>query len=107
MNLSSELAYSPYLQEYYGSVTWAVCSIDGDYVEWFDRTETNLHPLPAMERAQDPRHGRGKEGARSCQGSGCGAGAPMGCGNGRSYACSRPRKRSGKGNQGLGSNRTG
>jgi alkyl sulfatase BDS1-like metallo-beta-lactamase superfamily hydrolase len=51
VKLSSELARSPYLQEYYGSVAWAVRGIYADYVGWFDGNATNIFPLPPAERA--------------------------------------------------------
>lgn len=52
VKLSPELAKSPYLQEYYGSVAWAVRGIYADYVGWFDGNATNLSPLPPAERAR-------------------------------------------------------
>ncbi|KAB1082176.1 alkyl/aryl-sulfatase [Neorhizobium galegae] len=52
VRLSDELANSPYLQEYYGSVAWAVRGIYADYVGWFDGNATNLYPLPPIERAR-------------------------------------------------------
>lgn len=51
VRLSPELAASPYLQEYYGSVAWTVRGIYADYVGWFDGNATNLNPLPPAERA--------------------------------------------------------
>ncbi|WP_210336744.1 alkyl/aryl-sulfatase [Ensifer sp. ENS05] len=49
VRLSPELAKSPYLQEYYGTVAWAVRGIYADYVGWFDGNPTNLNPLsPAL-----------------------------------------------------------
>jgi alkyl sulfatase BDS1-like metallo-beta-lactamase superfamily hydrolase len=51
VKLSPELARSPYLQEYYGSVAWAVRGIYADYVGWFDGNATNIFPLPPAERA--------------------------------------------------------
>lgn len=52
VKLSPELSNSPYLQEYYGTVAWAVRGIYADYVGWFDGNATNLNPLPAAERAR-------------------------------------------------------
>ncbi|MBD9491157.1 alkyl/aryl-sulfatase [Ensifer sp. ENS11] len=52
VKLSPELATSPYLQEYYGSVAWTVRGIYADYVGWFDGNATNLNPLPPAERAR-------------------------------------------------------
>ncbi|MFE0019272.1 alkyl sulfatase dimerization domain-containing protein [Mesorhizobium sp. NPDC059054] len=51
VRLSPELAKSPYLQEYYGSVAWAVRGIYADYVGWFDGNATNLDPLSPAQRA--------------------------------------------------------
>jgi alkyl sulfatase BDS1-like metallo-beta-lactamase superfamily hydrolase len=51
VKLSPELARSPYLQEYYGSVAWTVRGIYADYVGWFDGNATNIFPLPLAERA--------------------------------------------------------
>lgn len=51
VKLSPELARSPYLQEYYGSVAWTVRGIYADYVGWFDGNATNIFPLPPAERA--------------------------------------------------------
>ncbi|KRD67065.1 alkyl/aryl-sulfatase [Ensifer sp. Root278] len=52
VKLSPELSKSPYLQEYYGTVAWAVRGIYADYVGWFDGNATNLNPLPPGERAR-------------------------------------------------------
>nr|WP_244541546.1 alkyl/aryl-sulfatase [Rhizobium tibeticum] len=52
VKLPAGLANSPYLQEYYGSVAWAVRGIYADYVGWFDGNATNLFPLPPTERAR-------------------------------------------------------
>jgi alkyl sulfatase-like protein len=41
----------PYLQEFYGSVAWAVGPIYADRVGWFDGNATRLFPLPELERA--------------------------------------------------------
>lgn len=51
VRLPAELARSPYLQEYYGSVAWTVRGIYADYVGWFDGNPTNIFPLPPFERA--------------------------------------------------------
>ncbi|MDG9793146.1 alkyl/aryl-sulfatase [Brucella anthropi] len=52
VKLSRELAKSPYLQEFYGSVAWTVRGIYADYVGWFDGNATNLNPLTPAERAR-------------------------------------------------------
>lgn len=50
--LPEELADSPYLQEFYGSVAWGVRSVFSGYLGWFDGNPTNLHPLSETENAQ-------------------------------------------------------
>lgn len=52
VKLPPELAESPYLQEYYGSVAWTVRGIYADYLGWFDGNATNIFPLPPVERAR-------------------------------------------------------
>jgi alkyl sulfatase BDS1-like metallo-beta-lactamase superfamily hydrolase len=51
VKLPPELAQSPYLQEYYGTVAWTVRGIYADYVGWFDGNATNIFPLPPADRA--------------------------------------------------------
>jgi len=51
VKLPPALAESPYLQEFYGTVAWAVRAIYTDYAGWFDGNPTNLFPLPATDRA--------------------------------------------------------
>ena len=51
VKLPPELARSPYLQEYYGSVAWTVRGIYADYVGWFDGNPTTISPLPPAARA--------------------------------------------------------
>jgi alkyl sulfatase BDS1-like metallo-beta-lactamase superfamily hydrolase len=51
IKLPPELAKSPYLQEYYGSVAWTIRGIYADYVGWFDGNPTNISPLPPAARA--------------------------------------------------------
>ena len=51
VRLPPDLARSPYLQEYYGSVAWTVRGIYADYVGWFDGNPTNIFPLPPADRA--------------------------------------------------------
>lgn len=45
VNLPEEYKGKPYLGEFYGTVDWAVRSIYGGYVGWFDGNPTNLNPL--------------------------------------------------------------
>lgn len=52
VKLPSNLAQSPYLQEYYGTVEWAVRGIYAQHVGWFDGNPTNIFPLPNKVRAQ-------------------------------------------------------
>ena len=51
VKLPPDLAASPYLQEFYGSVEWTVRGIYADRVGWFDGNATHLFPLPEKERA--------------------------------------------------------
>ena len=51
IRLPSALAGLPYLREFYGVIPWAVRSIYGGYVGWFDGNPTNLSPLPPLEEA--------------------------------------------------------
>ncbi len=52
VKLPPHLAESPYLQEYYGTVEWAVRAIYSDHLGWFDGNATRLFPLSEKERAQ-------------------------------------------------------
>ena len=45
VNLPEEYKGKPYLGEFYGTVDWAVRSIYGGYVGWFDGNPTNINPL--------------------------------------------------------------
>ena len=51
VTLPKELASSPYLQEFYGKVPWAVRSIFSGYLGWFDGNPSNLLPLTDKEEA--------------------------------------------------------
>jgi alkyl sulfatase BDS1-like metallo-beta-lactamase superfamily hydrolase len=51
VQLPTELAASPYLQEFYGTVSWSVRAIYTDYAGWFDGNATNLFPLSVKQRA--------------------------------------------------------
>jgi alkyl sulfatase BDS1-like metallo-beta-lactamase superfamily hydrolase len=42
----------PYLQEFYGTVSWSVRGIYTAYLGWFDGNPTNLNPLPPQRRAE-------------------------------------------------------
>ena len=52
VKLPPNLAGSPYLQEFYGTVEWSVRAIYSDHVGWFDGNATRLFPMPEAERAQ-------------------------------------------------------
>jgi alkyl sulfatase BDS1-like metallo-beta-lactamase superfamily hydrolase len=51
VKLPPHLAGNPYLQEFYGTVAWAVRAMYTDYAGWFDGNATHLFPLPGKERA--------------------------------------------------------
>ena len=51
VKLPAGLASNPYLQEFYGTVSWAVRAIYTDYIGWFDGNATNLFPLSTTDRA--------------------------------------------------------
>jgi alkyl sulfatase BDS1-like metallo-beta-lactamase superfamily hydrolase len=51
VKLSPELAASPYLQQFYGTVSWSVRAIYNDYIGWFDGNAANLFPLTTRDRA--------------------------------------------------------
>jgi len=52
VTLPPHLAASPCLQEYYGTVEWAVRAIYSDHLGWFDGNATRLFPLPEAERGR-------------------------------------------------------
>ena len=52
VQLPDHLRKLPYLQEYYGTVEWAVKSIYNGYVVWFDGNATNLLPVSQKEYNQ-------------------------------------------------------
>lgn len=51
VKLPPPLASSPYLQEFYGGVGWAIRGIFAAKIGWFDGNATNLYPLTEKERA--------------------------------------------------------
>ncbi|WP_244490511.1 alkyl/aryl-sulfatase [Rhizobium sp. Root708] len=51
IKLPAELARHPYLQEYYGTVAWAVRGIYQQNAGWFDGNPTHIFPLTEKERA--------------------------------------------------------
>ena len=52
VKLPPHLAGSPFLQEYDGTVEWAVRAIYSDHLGWFDGNATHLFPMPETERAR-------------------------------------------------------
>jgi alkyl sulfatase BDS1-like metallo-beta-lactamase superfamily hydrolase len=52
VQLPAHLAASPYLQEYYGKVSWSVRAIFTGYLGYFDGNPTWLDPLPPDDRSQ-------------------------------------------------------
>ena len=43
----------PYLQEFYGTVSWTVKGIYAGYVGWFDGNPVHLDPVPEREYSQE------------------------------------------------------
>lgn len=52
VKLPEALASKPYLQQFYGTVPWAVRSIFVGMLGWFDGNPTNLFPLAPKDRAE-------------------------------------------------------
>lgn len=52
VKLPEDLASKPYLQEFYGTVPWAVRSIFAGNLGWFDGNATKLFPLAPRARAE-------------------------------------------------------
>ena len=52
VRLPPQLASSPYLQEYYGTVEWSVRAIYSAQLGWFDGNATHLFPLAEKDRGQ-------------------------------------------------------
>jgi len=52
IRLPEHLARHPYLQEFYGKVSWSVKNIFHGYLGFFDGNPSRLHPLPDLERAR-------------------------------------------------------
>lgn len=50
--LPPHLRDHPYLQEFYGKVSWSARGIYGGYLGWFDGNPTNLNPLHPERRAE-------------------------------------------------------
>ncbi len=52
VKVPEELSRAPYLQQFYGTVPWAVRSIYTGTLGWFNGNPTGLFPLSASERAR-------------------------------------------------------
>lgn len=52
VELPPHLAKAPYLQEYYGKVSWSVRAMFSGNLGWFDGNASTLHPLSPMEQAR-------------------------------------------------------
>jgi alkyl sulfatase BDS1-like metallo-beta-lactamase superfamily hydrolase len=50
--LPAHLAKSPYLQEFYGKVSWSARSMHGGTLGWFSGDSATLQPLPVKEQAR-------------------------------------------------------
>jgi alkyl sulfatase BDS1-like metallo-beta-lactamase superfamily hydrolase len=50
--LPDHLAKSPYLQEFYGKVSWSARSMHNGTMGWFSGDSAHLQPLPVREQAQ-------------------------------------------------------
>lgn len=53
IKLPEHLAKLPYLQEYYGQVSWSVRGIYRGYTGWYDGMGTGLNPLPPSYKARE------------------------------------------------------
>jgi len=52
VRLPTHLAKSPYLQEFYGKVSWSARSMQNGTMGWFSGDSADLQPLPVKEQAQ-------------------------------------------------------
>lgn len=52
VSLPADLAQKPYLEEYYGTVEWAVRAYFAGTLGWFDGDPAALYPLPPAEESQ-------------------------------------------------------
>ncbi|XP_076802974.1 linear primary-alkylsulfatase-like [Clavelina lepadiformis] len=52
VNLPPSLASHPYLQEFYGTVSWSVRAMFSGELGWFDGDPVNLNPLSSEDRAK-------------------------------------------------------
>ena len=52
IELPEEIADSPFLKEFYGTVRWSVKSIYNGYLGWFNGNIADLDPLTRKEEAE-------------------------------------------------------
>lgn len=52
VHLPPHLAEHPWLQPFYGKVSWSIRSVFDGYLGWFDGNPSTLQPLPESERAR-------------------------------------------------------
>lgn len=52
VRLPEHLAKSPFLQEFYGKVSWSVRNVFNGYLGFFDGNPATLQPLPPIEKAR-------------------------------------------------------
>ncbi|ASK35928.1 MBL fold metallo-hydrolase [Alcanivorax sp. N3-2A] len=53
VHLPAHLANNPWLQEFYGKVSWSVRSVFEGYLGWFDGNPSTLQPLPELQQARN------------------------------------------------------
>jgi alkyl sulfatase BDS1-like metallo-beta-lactamase superfamily hydrolase len=53
VHLPPHLAKSPWLQPFYGKVSWSVRSVFEGYLGWFDGNPSTLQPLPERQQADN------------------------------------------------------
>lgn len=53
VKLPPHLASNPWLQEFYGKVSWSTRSVFDGYLGWFSGNPSDLQPLPEHQQAED------------------------------------------------------
>lgn len=53
VKLPPHLASNPWLQEFYGKVSWSTRSVFDGYLGWFSGNPSDLQPAPEQQQAQD------------------------------------------------------